>query len=403
MLVVRIWNYIRGYVIIKVEGINLERFINLAIAKGIYFWDIERINYTTIRAGVGLGGYKQLRKIRKKVNCRVSILEKRGCPFLLHRVFKRKALLAGGITAVLIMYFLTSFVWVVEVEGTEKVSEERIIRELESFGLKPGAFKYFLDTGEMETKLLIEMDQLVWAGINIMGTRAVVDVVERTDPPALIDKDVPCNIVAKKDGIINNIFVYQGQAEVKEGSTVKAGQLLINGVVEEPGGSARIVHAMGRVEARTWYQMSEEQDLRPETREPTGRNSRRVSVRLGKYTINLTRKKPDFEHFDSTVNINRLVEWRNISLPVELIIENCYEVNVIEDILTEETAVRLAADRIRERLAGVLSKDAQVMDEKVKYYPADNSRIRVEVVFEALEDIGMEERIELNTGRIEVE
>jgi regulator of replication initiation timing len=78
-------------------------------------------------------------------------------------------------------------------------------------------------------------------------------------------------------------------------------------------------------------------------------------------------------------------------------------VNVIEDILTEETAVRLAADRIRERLAGVLSEDAQVVDEKVKYYPADNSRIRVEVVFEALEDIGMEERIELNTGRIEVE
>jgi len=149
--------------------------------------------------------------------------------------------------------------------------------------------------------------------------------------------------------------------------------------------------------------MNEDQDLRLADRESTGRSSRRVSVRLGKYTINLTRKKPEFEHFDSTVKIHRLVEWRNISLPVELIIENCYEVNVIENILTEETAVRLAADRARERLAEVLAEDAQVVDEKVKYYPVDNSRIRVEVVFEAVEDIGMEERIELNTGRIEVE
>ena len=398
MLVVRVWNYIRGYVIIRAEGINLERFINLAIANGIYFWDIERINYTAIRARVGLKGYKQLRKIKKRINCRVSILEKRGCPFLLHRVLKRKALLMGGITAIAIMYFLTSFVWVVEVEGIERVSEERIIKELESFGLKPGAFKYFVDTRDIETRLLIEMDQLVWVGINILGTRAVVDVVERTDPPSLIDKDVPCNIVAKKDGIINNIFVYQGQATVKEGDTVKAGQMLISGVVEEPDRPLRMVHAMGRVEARTWYQLTEEQDLKLTERVRTGRSEKRIALGLGKYTIGLSGKKPEFQYFDSVTDINRLVEWRNITLPVELVIENYYEVEVSEEILTIEAATELAVERAHQGLSGMLPEDAEVVDKKVKYYEMDNSRIRVEVVFETLEDISMEERIDIVHG-----
>ena len=65
MLAVRVWNFLKGYVVIKVEGINLERFINLAITNNIYFWDIERINYTALKARVGLKGYKQLRRIRK--------------------------------------------------------------------------------------------------------------------------------------------------------------------------------------------------------------------------------------------------------------------------------------------------------------------------------------------------
>lgn len=396
MLAVRVWNFLKGYVVIKVEGINLERFINLAITNNIYFWDIERINYTALKARVGLKGYKQLRRIRKRINCRVSILEKRGCPFLLHRVLKRKTLVAGGITAVIIMYILTSFIWVVEVQGNERVPADRILRELESYGLKPGVFKPLVDTREVETKLLIEMDQLVWVGINILGTRAVVEIVERTEPPPVIDKSEPCNIVAKKDGIISNIYVYQGKAAVKSGDTVKAGQVLIGGIVEEPGRPTRVVHAMGRVEARTWYQLTEEQDLRLETRERTGRVHKNVSLKVGSYTVNLGRRDCEFENFDIQTDTNRLVDWRNITLPVELIIEKYFEVSVEERFIPVEEAVELAVEKTRQTLSAMLSQEVEITDTKVKYNETEDDRIRVEVIFETLEDIGMEERIDIN-------
>ncbi|MDD3850380.1 MAG: sporulation protein YqfD [Firmicutes bacterium] len=396
MLAVRIWNYLKGYVIIKVEGINLERFINLAITNNIYFWDIERVNFTTLKARVSLKGYKHLRSIRKRINCMVSILEKRGCPFLLHRIFKRKALVAGGITAVLIMYFLTSFVWVVEVQGNERIPGERIVRELKAFGLKPGAFKPFIDTREVETKLLIEMDQLVWVGINILGTRAVVDIVERTEAPPLIDKSVPCNIVAKKDGIINNIYVYQGQAAVKSGDTIKVGQVLINGVVEEPGKPTRVVHAMGRVEARTWYQLTEEQNLRLVTRERTGQMQRGVFIRVGGNTFRFSRKKCAFQNYDTETETRRLIEWRNITSPVELIIEKYYEVIVEEEFLPVAAAVDRAVKKTAQRLTGMLPQEVEITDRRVKYIETENQTIRVDVIFETLEDIGLEERININ-------
>ena len=396
ILAIRIWNYLKGYVIIKVEGINLERFINLAITNNIIFWDIERVNYTTLKGKVGLKGYKHLRSIRKRINCRVSILERKGCPFLLHRIFKRKALVAGGISAILIMYFLTSFVWVVEVQGNERMPSERIIRELESFGLKPGAFKPYIDTREVETKLLIEMDQLVWVGINILGTRAVVDIVERTEPPPLIDKNAPCNIVAKNDGIINDIYLYQGQAAVKVSDTVKVGQLLISGIVEQPGKPTRVVHAMGRVEARTWYQLTEEQQLRLVKRERTGRMERGVFLRVGERTLSLNRKACEFENFDTETETSRLIDWRNITLPVELVIEKYYEVIVEEEILPVEVAVERAVEKTAQRLTGMLPREVEISDRKAKYIETETDTIRVDVIFETLEDIGLEEKIDIN-------
>lgn len=396
MLVIRIWNFLRGYVIIRVEGLNLERFINLSVAKGIYLWDIKKINYSIIQAKVSIKGYKLFRRIMKKVNCRVSIVEKRGCPFLLHRILRRKALVAGGIAALLLMYFLTSFVWVVEVEGNQRIPDERIIRELKDLGLEPGVFKYSLDTSDIGTKLIIKMDQIAWVGINIVGTKAMVDIVERVEPPALISKDISCNIVAKRDGIINNIFVFEGQPVVKEGDTVKAGQILITGVVENPDIPVRLVHAMGKVQARTWYQGEEVQSLKRTIREKTGVIQKKVKLKLGKYPFYITPGKVSFKEYDIITRSKNPAEWRNIVLPVEIVIEKYNEVKIKEETLTVHQARQLAQRKIEQNLKEIVPENAELVDKKVKYHEEDNEKVRVEIFLETLEDIGVEEKMNVN-------
>ncbi|MFW5648022.1 MAG: sporulation protein YqfD, partial [Candidatus Alkaliphilus sp. MAG34] len=72
MLVLKLWNYIRGYVIIRVEGLTLEKFINMCTVRNIYLWDVKRIGNTTLEAKLGVRGFKDLRKIVKKLGCKVS-------------------------------------------------------------------------------------------------------------------------------------------------------------------------------------------------------------------------------------------------------------------------------------------------------------------------------------------
>lgn len=93
------------------------------------------------------------------------------------------------------------------------------------------------------------------------------------------------------------------------------------------------------------------------------------------------------------------MNWRNIVLPVELIIDNYSEVRVENEELSLEQAKSMAVQRIEERLAGIVPEDAKIVDRSIKYYGPDGGRIRVEMVLETLEDIGMEEKIIL--GRTE--
>ena len=96
MGIIKIWNYSNGYVIIKIEGLTLERFLNLAATKDIYLWDIKRIDYTLLEMKVSIEGFRELKDIVKKVGCHVEIIEKKGLPFIFYK-FKNRKMLGIGI------------------------------------------------------------------------------------------------------------------------------------------------------------------------------------------------------------------------------------------------------------------------------------------------------------------
>ncbi|MCG4585163.1 sporulation protein YqfD, partial [Anaerosalibacter bizertensis] len=160
MLAIKIWNYFRGYVIIRVEGLTLEKFLNLATNKDIYLWDIERIEYTVIEAKVSIKGFKSLRKIVRKVGCRAYIVEKRGFPFLLEKLRKRKMLGFGFIIFIGLIFFLTSFIWNIEISGNEKIKDEEIINFLEEMDVGKGRFKHKVNLDKLQSNILGNFQRL---------------------------------------------------------------------------------------------------------------------------------------------------------------------------------------------------------------------------------------------------
>lgn len=393
MLILRLWNYIVGYLVIRVDGLSLEKFINLTISNGIFLWGIKRSGYTTMAACISISGFKKLKGIARKVRCRVRIVDKRGLPFLLVRLRHRKMLLMGLTAFLIILYGLSSFIWTVDVEGNVKVPENKLLNALAKYGIRPGAFKKGLDISAIENRLVIDIPDIWWVSIQLKGTRAIVKVVEAAQPPPMVDKDTPCNIVASKDGIIHKMVVLEGQPMVKEGDTVKKGQLLVSGVVEDPETLAtRFVHAMAQVTARTWYEGQAVCSLDEGLTRRTGRKVVHKFIDMGRWVVEYQKEGIPFEHYE--------VEEKKVPFfgegrffPVTMIVREYYEVEKLPASASLQDLKEIAQKKAMEDVNKKIPSNAKVVDKQVKYDMIEGKEIKATVYVEVLEDIALEQKI----------
>lgn len=392
-MILRLWNYLIGYLIIKVEGLSLEKFINLTISNGVFLWGIRRSGYTTMTACISVSGFKKLKGIARKVRCRVRIVDKKGLPFLLVRLRRRKMLFVGLAAFFIILYGLSSFIWTVDVEGNVKVPEDKLLNALAKYGIKPGAFKKGLDISAIENRLVIDVPDIWWASIQLKGTKAIVKVVEAAQPPPMIDKDTPCNIVASKDGIIHEIVVLEGQPLVKQGDTVKKGQLLVSGVVEDSETmTTRFVHAMAQVVARTWYEGRAVCSLDKGLTRRTGRKVVHRFLDMGQWVLEYQKGDIPFKHYE--------VEEKRVPffgegrfLPVTLIVREYYEVEKLPLSASLQQLKEIAQKEAMEDVNKKIPSDAKIVDKQVKYDMIEGKEVKVTVYVEVLEDIAQEQKI----------
>jgi len=379
--------------LIKVEGLSLEKFINLTISKGIYLWKIDRTAYTSLRAYINIRDFPKLRPILRTVRCRVKILEKRGLPFFIFRFKHRKMLIAGMVLFLVLLYSVSSFVWTVEVEGNERLDSRVIVRFLEKNGIKPGVWKGNIDINKVENRMMIDIPELAWIGIEIRGTKAIARVVEAVLPPKVIQKDTPCNIIAAKDGIISRMIVLDGQAKVKVGQTVKKGQLLVSGIIEHPDtGSVRYVHAMAQIIARTWYEGRGKAFPDQVKVKRTGRKVVCKYLELGNRQIEYHREEIPFDKYEVEEK-REPVLGKGSLLPMNYLIREFYEV---VDMSEEERMAllrKMAEKRALEDLSKKIPPGAKIIDKTMKYDMIEGEGLRVIIYAEILEDIALQEKI----------
>ncbi|OPZ94852.1 MAG: putative stage IV sporulation protein YqfD [Planctomycetes bacterium ADurb.Bin412] len=144
MFVVRLWLYLKGYLEISIRGAMVERFINLATQQGVSPWDIRRINQT-VNAKINVSDFRCLRPLARKTQCRVRILGRHGLPFVVLRLRKRKTFAAGALLFCLTLYFLSSFIWFVEIAGTDELEPGLIREKAASLGIRPGVMRFSID------------------------------------------------------------------------------------------------------------------------------------------------------------------------------------------------------------------------------------------------------------------
>ena len=221
-----------GTITVQVEGFFTERFINLCKINNIKIWDIRNVVKGVVRFKINLYDFKKLRKIVRKTKCKILIKDKKGIYFTLFKYRKRKIIVILLFLAISISILSSMFIWKIDINGTGYISKETVAKALRDSGIYVGKCKIGINKKEVVNNLRVMIPDLTWAGFELDGTRAIIEVAEKTK---LNDKDKQNsqlgNVVVKKSGIITKIVPENGTAVFKTGSYVEAGTIVIEGVV----------------------------------------------------------------------------------------------------------------------------------------------------------------------------
>ncbi len=390
-----LWNYLRGYVIIIVEGFFTEKFINICTRRKISLWDVRVQGEKTRTMRMSIKGFKLIRSIARKAKCRVRLLKKAGLPFVFNKYRRRKAFFAGAALFFVLIMVLSSFIWSVEITGNKTLQSAELEEALARKGVRTGILKFRIDADSAVTGMMLDMEELAWISIVVRGTKVKVDVRERKEMPVVIARHIPCDVIAAKDGIIKQVIATGGIEAVNVGDTVQRGQVLISGNIPLKGEKAgyKLSHAMGSVSARTWYEEEVPVITSQIERLKTGKIINDHALMLFSWKLDILHKKNRFKTYSVSEIRKKLSIGEDLVFPIELVTVRYVEEKLVDAVINEQTAKETAAELAYKRAIAKVPDDAQIVKKNVRFTTDENGESFARVTIECIEDIGVSRQI----------
>lgn len=380
-------NLVKGEVTGRVESGFPERVLNICAEYGILFWDLNWASPVEFTFTMTRRDWKRLRRLSRKIDCDMTAVRWKGTPFFLGRMRRRYGLwVTLGICAALV-FWGSFFIWDFKIEGNEKVSQQEILRALDKCGVGFGTYGFDVDSSELRNYILLEIPELSYIAVNVKGCRAYVQVRERVLPPEIVSKREPGNTVAAKDALITAIQPWDGEKMALPGTTVKEGQLLISGVVQDNVTGVRYLRGMGKVYGRTWYRLQCRVPLTVWEKTYTGKENRRRALLIGKKRWNL--------YFSSSISgdtCDKIINWSKwelpggVATPLTMVTETLRPYELTERQRSEQEALALAEEVLDARLAGYLD-EGKILSREVASEAVDGYLV-VTLAAECEEQIG---------------
>ena len=229
---------------------NATPILNLCMYYGIPY-----TRFTPTAEGVELViRYSSFKKFKREADARgiaFKALKRGGLPALIDRYKLRVGAFVGILIAAILVIASQSVIWDIDVVGNETVTTSEIRELLREEGFFVGCYKPAANTDKIETRIMLKSDLISWMSINIKGTVAEVQVRENVKPEEDDTPKKPANLVASKEGLIEEVRIFRGTVTVSPGQPVGKGTLLVSGFYEGERVGVMYTRASGQVFART--------------------------------------------------------------------------------------------------------------------------------------------------------
>ncbi len=365
------FQYIKGYVRIKVWGFSPERFMNLCSNHNILLWDIVKDGDVYFMS-VSIRGFKQLRPIVRKTGTRVAILQRHGLPFFMSGLKKRKIFILGLLLCVSFWIFSSFFIWDIELEGNYQVTEDIFLSYLQQNQITVGMKKKDLDIENLEKDIRREFPVVTWTSARLDGTKLVIQIKENETPPvtAVMEEEGGKDLAAPFDGRIVSMIVRNGVPKVAIGDEITAGMILVEGkipIYNEDSTVREYQYVAADADIYVEHAMTRQETLPFDyiRKEYTGRTKVKYFLRVGNWEWKLSEEQP-FLVYDSVIREKVPVVFEKLSIPVMAGSITYREYQNVEHTYTTEEAKSALLQKINDFFQGLSKKGVQIIEKDVK-------------------------------------
>lgn len=373
-MLVSLFRWIRGYLLVVIKGYSPERFFNLCSNHHIIIWGLTKTE-NGFQFKMSIKDFLKLRPIVKKTKTRPIIKKRYGLPVYFHRYKKRKMFFLGLIIGALLVYYMSLFIWDVQVTGQHSHTEETIVEYLKSEGVFAGVKKKNINCTDIEEMLRKKYEDVGWVSAEIRGTRLLIKITETNMPAPYVKPTGPCHMVADKDGIIVGMVTRTGTPKVAIGDVVKKGQVLVSGIIEVLGDDQTVVKrgaviADADIIIKTYYNYEDKLPLVYYDKVYTGKSNRYYSLYLFGhefYLLNPFKNYDRYELYEHLVDTKELRLNENFYLPVKWSSISNEEYTLVKKTYSEEEALSIMTERLNLYMSQLEEEQVKILENSVVF------------------------------------
>ena len=385
----KLYDLARGTVRLEISGAEPERILNFCAQNGIEFWDTGPKADFAMQITIHAADYPLVQSQNGKNGIELRLVAAKGGKNITASMKRRFVLFIGVGVCIVLLAISSLFVWRIDITGNDTISDGVILRALSECGLKNGVFWPALSSDEVRSDMLMKLPDIAWLSVNVHNSCVEVVIHERIAKPDIVNEAEYTDVKAAKSGYITKLSVLEGKALVSIGDTVSRGDTLISGTMDSETAADRQVHAMGSVQARTWYEINAQTPMYESVKTEKGHSKTSLSLVFGKNLIKFSTDSRN--NSASCAKINKLryaALGEAFTLPVGIIKQESTEFTLQKQRIDENAATQ----RLKQNLLSELKRrigDGSVSQTSFSVSKTDEL-LTVTLRAECIENIGVE-------------
>ncbi len=374
----------------EITGNSPERFLNIANRRGLSVFNVKKEN-DRVLAFCAASEFNMLSQVAAKCGTNLEVITRYGLSYRLRNYRRRIGFAAGFAVFCFMLWFLSLFVWSVEIVNLPEQYAVSVSDVLYETGIRTGVLVSSIDGKLLEYELENRLPQFDIIAVSCMGCNARVQFSATKPVRKQVEKNDPCDLVASEKGQIVSVTASQGIPFAAEGDIVIPGDVLVSGVFTAQGENVTMVHSCGKVTALVDGTFSESVNYSQIVTEPTGRIINISRIMAFGIEIPLFGSLPEGNYSRSYEEYP--LNLYGFAFPIVLRREQWHELCYTEKELSSEECVAQAEEKIDKRIKNTGFLEIASSERTVN---ETNTGVRVTRYVTFLKEISEERPIEIN-------